>query len=235
MDNQSAIPRHVAIIMDGNGRWAKSRGLPRIAGHRAGVKSAREAVRAAGELGIKVLTLYTFSAENWKRPRKEIEALFGLLEEYLDREAEKLNKNNIRLFVIGDVDALPESLRGKLREAVESTKNNTGLTLNLALNYGSRQEIVTAACSIARDVANGKLSAGDIDDKLFSSYLYTKDLPDPDLLIRTSGEFRISNFLLWQISYAELYITKKFWPDFNKGDLKKAIVEYKRRERRFGG
>ena len=235
MNNPKNIPQHVAIIMDGNGRWARSRGLPKIAGHRAGVKSAEEAVRAAGELGIKVLTLYTFSTENWKRPRREIDALFGLLEEYLDKEEDKFNKNNIKFSVIGNIEGLPESVRKKLKKVIASTKNNTGLTLNLALNYGSRDEIVNAARNIAKDVLAGSLAAEKIDDNLFSSYLYTKDLPDPDLLIRTSGEFRVSNFLLWQISYAELHITKKLWPDFKKQDLEKAVAEYQKRERRFGG
>ncbi|MCX5687005.1 MAG: isoprenyl transferase [Candidatus Omnitrophica bacterium] len=235
MNNPKNIPRHVAIIMDVNGRWARSRGLPKIMGHRAGVKSAEEAVRAAGELGIKVLTLYTFSTENWKRPKREIDALFGLLEEYLDKAEDKFNKNNIRFSVIGNTEGLPESVRKKLKKVITLTKNNTGLTLNLALNYGSRSEIVNAARNIAKDVLAGSLAAEKIDDNLFSTYLYTKDLPDPDLLIRTSGEFRVSNFLLWQISYAELHITKKLWPDFKKQDLRKAIAEYQRRERRFGG
>jgi undecaprenyl diphosphate synthase len=235
MNNPARIPQHVAIIMDGNGRWARARALPKIAGHRAGVKSAREVIKAAGELGIKALTLYTFSTENWKRPRKEVEALFGLLEEYLDKEMDTLNKNNIRFNVIGDMEALPEGVRKKIEKAIEITKDNTGLVLNLALNYGSRDEIINAVRRISEDVRDAKVSPGDIDEKLFSGYLYTAGQPDPDLLIRTSGEFRISNFLLWQLSYAELYITKKLWPDFGKDDLKKAVAEYGRRERRFGG
>jgi len=235
MSNPKKLPQHVAIIMDGNGRWAKARRLPKIAGHRAGVKRVQEAIKAAGELGIKVLTLYTFSTENWKRPKREINALFNLLEEYLDKEEDKLNKNNIKLSVIGNVEGLPDSVQKKLKKAIESTKNNSGLTLNLALNYGSRNEIINAVRNIAKDVSAGSLSPEDITDELFSGYLYTKDLPDPDLLIRTSGEFRVSNFLLWQISYAEFYITKKLWPDFKKQDLKKAVAEYQRRERRFGG
>lgn len=235
MDKQKSIPEHVAIIMDGNGRWARSRGLPKLSGHRAGVRAAEEAMRAAGELGIKVLTLYTFSTENWKRPKHEIGALFKLLEDYLERETGKLNENNIRFSVIGDVDNLPESVQVKLKKTVESTKNNTGLIVNLALNYGSRGEILRAARYIANDVAQGRLSTDAIDEKLFSGYLYTKDLPDPDMLIRTSGEYRVSNFLLWQISYAELYITDKLWPDFKKRDLKKAVLEYQKRERRYGG
>lgn len=235
MNDPKNIPQHVAIIMDGNGRWARSRGLPKIAGHRAGVKSAEETVRAAGKLGIKVLTLYTFSTENWNRPKREIDALFGLLEEYLEKEEDKFSRNNIRFSVIGNIEGLPESTWKKLKEVIESTKNNTGLTLNLALNYGSRDEIASAARNIAKDVLAGSLSVEKIDGNLFSSYLYTKNLPDPDLLIRTSGELRVSNFLLWQISYAELYITKKLWPDFKERDLLKAVAEYQKRERRFGG
>ncbi|MFA6141825.1 MAG: isoprenyl transferase [Candidatus Omnitrophota bacterium] len=235
MDKPKKIPQHVAIIMDGNGRWARSRGLPKLAGHRAGVKAAEEAMKAAGELGIKVLTLYTFSTENWKRPRHEISALFKLLENYLERESGKLDENNIRFSVIGDMDNLPESVRTKLNKTIELTKKNTGLIVNLAFNYGSRGEIIQAVKHIANDIAQGKLSVDTIDEKIFSGYLYTKYLPDPDMLIRTSGEYRVSNFLLWQISYAELYVTKKLWPDFKKSDLKKAILEYQKRERRYGG
>ena len=221
--------------MDGNGRWAKERRLPKLAGHRAGVKAAEEAIKACGDLGVKALTLYTFSTENWKRPKREVEALFGLLEKYLDRETGKLNKNNIKFSVIGRIEALPAALKEKLRKVAEETKSNTGLALNLALNYGARGEITDAAREIARDAVSGSVRPEDIDERLFSGYLYTKDLPDPDLLIRTSGEFRVSNFLLWQISYAEIYVTKKFWPDFRKADLKKAVAEYRRRKRRFGG
>ena len=228
------IPRHIAIIMDGNGRWAKARHLPKIAGHRAGAKTAQNIIEAAAKMGVKVLTLYTFSTENWKRPKGEVEALFGLLENYLDREAEKLNKNNIKFSIIGDMGGLPASVGGKLKNVMESTKNNTGLTLNLALNYGGRPEIINAVRRIAKDVKDGALAIDDIDESRFAEYLYTRDLPDPDLLIRTSGEFRISNFLLWQIAYSEFYITKKMWPDFNKNDFKKAITEYQARQRRFG-
>lgn len=229
------IPKHVAIIMDGNGRWAKARHLPKIAGHRAGAASVQDAIEIARELGVRVLTLYTFSTENWKRPKEEVSALFKLLENYLDKEEKKLNKNNIKFSVIGDIENLPESTRIKIREVMSSTAGNTEMTLNLALNYGSRPEILRAVKNIAYDVAGGKVTAENIDEKLFSSYLYTKDLPDPDLVIRTSGEYRVSNFLLWQIAYAELYIVRKFWPDFKKDDFKKAIAEYQRRERRFGG
>ena len=221
--------------MDGNGRWAKLRGLPKIAGHRAGAQSVREAIKAAKELGVGTLTLYTFSTENWKRPKEEVAALFRMLEEYLAKEEKGLNKNNIRLSVIGDMDGLPESTRSKIKQVMDSTSGNTSLTLNLALNYGSRLEIVHAVKDIARDAAAGKLDPETIDAELFSRHLYTAHLPDPDLVIRTSGEFRVSNFLLWQIAYAELYITKKLWPDFKKGDFKKAIREYRKRERRFGG
>ena len=229
------MPHHVAIIMDGNGRWATQRGLPKIAGHRQGVKTVQDVTKAAMEMGIKVLTLYAFSTENWKRPRREVDALFGLLEIYLEREADKLNKNNIRLSVIGRIKELPALVQEKLRRVSESTKNNTGLILNLALNYGGRAEIVDASRKIAQDVSGERIAIDDIDEAMFSRYLYTENIPDPDLLIRTSGEFRISNFLLWQICYAELYVTTKLWPDFNKDDLKRALMEYRRRNRRFGG
>jgi undecaprenyl diphosphate synthase len=235
MNNSNPIPQHIAIIMDGNGRWARSRHLPRIAGHRAGADSVRQAIEAAKEAGVKVLTLYTFSTENWKRPKEEVHSLFKLLEEYLDKEEEKLNKNNIRFSAIGDIDGLPESVRARIRKVTQSTAGNSGLTLNLALNYGSRPEILGAARGIARDAAAGKVDPEEIDERLFSSRLYTKGLPDPDLVIRTSGECRLSNFLLWQTAYSELYITKKLWPDFKKGDFRKAVREYQRRQRRFGG
>ena len=227
------MPHHVAIIMDGNGRWATQRGLPKIAGHRQGVKTVQDVTKAAMEMGIKVLTLYAFSTENWKRPRREVDALFGLLEIYLEREADKLNKNNIRLSVIGRIKELPALVQEKLRRVSESTKNNTGLILNLALNCGGRAEIVDASRKIAQDVSGERIAIDDIDEAMFSRYLYTENIPDPDLLIRTSGEFRISNFLLWQICYAELYVTTKLWPDFNKDDLKRALMEYRRRNRRF--
>ena len=235
MTTEARIPQHVAIIMDGNGRWARARGLPKLAGHRAGAKSVREVIEAARELGVKVLTLYTFSTENWKRPRGEIDALFRLLEEYLEKEENGLNKNNIRFSVIGDIDALPSGTRDKIKKVMASTSGNTGLVLNLALNYGSRPEILHAIKDIVREAVSGKLDPAAIDEKLFSGYLYTRNLPDPDLVIRTSGECRVSNFLLWQIAYSELYITKKFWPDFGKKEFEKAMLEYQKRERRFGG
>jgi undecaprenyl diphosphate synthase len=204
-------------------------------GHRAGVKAGEEAIEAARELGVKVLTLYTFSTENWKRPQAEVSALFRLLESYLDKNTPKLMKNNIRFSVIGRISQLPASTRERIDKTIKETRGNTGLVLNLALNYGGRPEIADAAAALAKDVAGGKVSADAVDEALFASYLYTKGLPDPDLLIRTSGEFRISNFLLWQIAYAELYIVEKLWPDFKKADLKSAIAEYQKRERRFGG
>jgi undecaprenyl diphosphate synthase len=235
MRDNSGIPQHVAIIMDGNGRWATRRGIPKMMGHRAGVKAGEEAIEAARELGVKVLTLYTFSTENWKRPKAEVSALFRLLEAYLDKNTPKLMKNNIRFSVIGRIAQLPASTRERIDKTIELTSANTGLVLNLALNYGGRPEITDAAAALARDVEAGKVNADAVDEALFASYLYTKGLPDPDLLIRTSGEFRISNFLLWQIAYAELYIVEKLWPDFKKADFKKAIAEYQERERRFGG
>ncbi|MDO8536418.1 MAG: isoprenyl transferase [Candidatus Omnitrophota bacterium] len=229
------IPVHVAIIMDGNGRWASQRGLPRVAGHRAGVKSVQEIIKGAKESGVKILTLYTFSTENWKRPKHEVRALFALLENYIDTQADNLTKNNIRLSVIGRLEGLPDAVRNKLKDIMEKTKENTALTLNLALNYGARTEIVDAVRSIVSDCLSGRVRPEEIDEKNFSNYLYTKDLPDPDLLIRTSGEMRLSNFLLWQLSYSELYISKKLWPDFTKIDFLKAIKEYQTRQRRYGG
>ncbi len=221
--------------MDGNGRWARERGLPKITGHRAGARSVQEAIKGAKESGVKVLTLYAFSTENWSRPRHEVNALFKLLENYIDKEARSLDKNNIRLFIIGRMNELPQAVREKLKKVVDRTKENTELTLILALNYGSRAEIVDAVRGIVKDCRMGRIHPDYIDEKLFSEYLYTKDIPDPDLLIRTSGEMRLSNFLLWQMSYAEIYVTKKLWPDFKKSDFKKAIEEYQKRERRYGG
>ena len=229
------IPGHVAIIMDGNGRWARQRGLPRIFGHRAGVKSVEEVIKAAKESGVNILTLYAFSTENWKRPKNEVSALFKLLENYIDGQADALVKNNIRLSVIGKLEGLPDSVRDKLNGVMDRTRDNTSLILNLALNYGARTEIVDAVRAIIKDCASGRVKPEDIDEKSFSDYLYTRDLPDPDLLIRTSGEMRLSNFLLWQLSYSELYISRKLWPDFKGKDLLKAIEEYRKRQRRYGG
>lgn len=235
MSSPAKIPQHVAIIMDGNGRWARKRGLPKIAGHRQGVKAAEEAMEAAKELGVKYLTLYTFSTENWKRPKTEVEGLFRLLEDYIDREGDKLNKNKIRFNIIGDIDALPATTKDKLRKTIEATKSNADFTLNLAVNYGSRDEMLRAVRSIAEDVKRGTMSAESVTEAAFSERLYTAGMPDPDLLIRTSGEFRLSNFLLWQLSYAEIYISSKLWPDFHRADFVKAIEEFASRDRRYGG
>lgn len=235
MKKEQKKPQHIAIIMDGNGRWARRRGLPNILGHRAGAKAVDRIVRAGREMGIKVLTLFAFSTENWKRPEKEVKGLFELLDQYLDKEEPGLNKNNIRLMMIGRIEGLPDPTQERLKRVMDSTGKNTGMVLNLALDYGARSEIVDAVRKIGRCIKEGAISPEEIDEKRFSSFLYTKGLPDPDLLIRTSGEFRISNFLLWQISYCELYVTSKLWPDFKKADLEKAVNEYQKRERRFGG
>jgi undecaprenyl diphosphate synthase len=228
------LPRHIAIIMDGNGRWAKKRGLPRVAGHRAGVKTVKRIVKAAGGIGIKFLTLYTFSTENWKRPKEEVSAIMKLLEETTRLEINELDKNNVRLITTGRIEELSPRRKSILEKATQRTKDNTGLTLNLALSYSGRIEILDAVKKIAQEVKEGKIKANNIDEDLFSRYLYTKNLPDPDLLIRTSGEMRISNFLLWQTSYTELYITDVFWPDFSVEDFYLAISNYQERERRFG-
>ena len=233
----NSIPRHIAIIMDGNGRWARHRGLPRIAGHRAGVKTVKEMVKAAVELGVPILTLYAFSHENWKRPKEEVSDLMDLLDHFIDKEIDKLVKQGICLRTIGRIEALPPRTLAKVREAVRRTQSNQKLILNIALNYGSRQEILDAVVKVVKDAqSGGVLSNGsqEISEEQFSRFLYTAGLPDPDLLIRTSGEMRLSNFLLWQLSYSEIYITKKYWPDFTKEDLAQAIREYGRRERRFG-
>ena len=227
-------PRHVAIIMDGNGRWARDRGLPRRDGHRAGAESVREAVEGCKELGIEFLTLYAFSSENWKRPKKEIDALMNLLKRFLREKTKEMDKQNVRLHAIGRLHLLPDDCRAALDNAITTTANNTGLNLILALSYGSREEIIDAAKSIAESAVAGTLDPNDIDTELFASHLSTAPFPDPDLLIRTSGELRLSNFLLWQISYSEIVITRKNWPEFKKADLHAAIEEYSRRHRRFG-
>jgi undecaprenyl diphosphate synthase len=234
MTEDKDIPQHIAIIMDGNGRWAKEKGLPRIAGHREGTKRVKEIVKAALHAGIKVLTLFAFSTENWSRPKSEVDMLMRYLVDFLDREIKELNKKNIRLRVIGRKEPLPEYVIEKIKAAQERTKDNKEMLLVLALNYGARQEIIDAVRKIAGSVKEGDLDIRDIGEENFKDYLYTKDLPDPDLLIRTSGEARISNFLLWQLSYSELYFLKKYWPDFREEDLKKAIKEYQTRQRRFG-
>ncbi|MDP3849308.1 MAG: isoprenyl transferase [Luteolibacter sp.] len=228
------IPRHIAVIMDGNGRWAKERGLPRREGHRAGAESVREVTDACIEIGVQYLTVYAFSSENWNRPQAEVTALMGLLDRFLSDKAKDLKKQNIRLLAIGQLDRLPAKTRGLLEKIMEQTADHSAMTLVLALSYGGREEIVSAARSLATDAAAGKIQPAQIDGTLFASRLQTAGIPDPDLLIRTSGEMRVSNFLLWQISYAEIVIVKKFWPDFRRNDLIEAVREYQRRHRRFG-
>jgi len=228
------LPKHVAIIMDGNGRWAKGKGKLRVFGHHNGVLSVRDVVEGAGELGVKYLTLYTFSAENWNRPKYEVTAIMELLISTINKEIKMLMDKNVRLNTIGDIDMLPKKCFDELNGAVAKTSGNTGLVLTLALSYSSRREIVQAAQLIAAKVEKGELKAADIDEEMFANHLHTADMPDPELLIRTSGEYRISNYLLWQIAYAELYFTDKLWPDFRREDLYEAILDYQKRERRFG-
>jgi len=228
------IPKHTAIIMDGNGRWAEQKGMPRIFGHQNGVTAVRKIVEAASKFDIKYLTLFTFSVENWDRPTSEVDTLMGLLVQTLKDEFEDMFKNNIKLNAIGDLDSLPNEVREELYSIIESTKGNTGMTLTLALSYGGKQEIFKAVKEISEKVKNDIICLDNFDDSVINDHLYTSDLPDVDLLIRTSGEKRISNFLLWQIAYAELYFTDVYWPDFTEEDLEKAIVEYQNRERRFG-
>jgi undecaprenyl diphosphate synthase len=228
------LPRHIAIIMDGNGRWAKSRMLPRIMGHRKGVETVREIVEECSDIGIGFLTLFAFSAENWSRPKTEVRSLMTLLKKYIRMEVPRMMRNNIRFNVIGSRSDLPEDVACALDDARKVTSENSGMTMTLALSYGSRQELLDASRQIARDISDGSLDPEKLTEELFSSYLYTSGLPDPDLLIRTSGEMRISNFLLWQLAYAELYFTDINWPDFNRNELKKAISDFQSRERRFG-
>jgi undecaprenyl diphosphate synthase len=228
------LPRHVAIIMDGNGRWAQERNLSRIEGHRAGAESVRAIVRYSRRLGIPVLTLYAFSRENWQRPKREVSALWRLLARYLKSELNEMLANGIRLNTLGEIDELPESVGRLLRETMERTMGNRDMVLNLALNYSGRNEIVRAARLVAATCAAGEVRPEEVDEAMFSRHLYTGDLPDPDLLIRTSGEERISNFLLWQIAYTELYVSPVYWPDFREPQLMEALTEYQRRERRFG-
>lgn len=228
------IPSHVAVIMDGNGRWAEERGLPRAAGHQAGIASVRDATRSARELGISHLTLYAFSTENWKRPGKEVSMLMGLLRKMLHEELEEMRENGVRLNVIGQTNALPKEVQNDLFDAIDNTAHNTRLTLTLALSYSGRWDIVRAMQMMALDVRRGKLSPEDVNDDLVKSYLTTANLPDPDLMIRTSGEMRLSNFLLWEMAYSEIYVTKIAWPDFRREHLYEAIRDFQRRERRFG-
>ena len=228
------IPKHVAIIMDGNGRWAKERGLPRIAGHREGINSVREITRICGEIGVKYLTLFTFSTENWNRPKREVKALMTLLLSTIKKEIKELHKNNVKFSTIGDISILPKSTEKGIKEGIELTSNNSGLNLILALNYGSRQEILSAVNNIISDINKKDIEIDSIDENIFSSYLYTNNCPDPDLLIRTSGELRISNFLLWQSAYTEMYLTDTYWPSFRENELFQAILDFQNRERRFG-
>ncbi|WP_117881893.1 isoprenyl transferase [Aureibaculum luteum] len=232
--NTEKKPKHVAIIMDGNGRWAKQKGMLRVFGHRNGVKAVKQTVEAASEIGIEVLTLYAFSTENWNRPKTEVKALMKILVSSLKDELETFQKNNIRLQTIGQTQNLPKKAQKELLEVIELTKNNTSMVLNLALSYGSREEIVNTIKNISKKVVNKQLSIEEIDENIINNHLYTFTLPDVDFLIRTSGEKRISNFLLWQIAYAELYFTDVLWPDFRKEDFFKAILDYQCRERRFG-
>jgi undecaprenyl diphosphate synthase len=230
------LPAHIAIIMDGNGRWANRRRLPRVAGHKAGVGPVRSTVETCARLGIQALTLYAFSVENWKRPRSEVETLWRLLHYYLRKELPDLQKNGIRLKAIGRVDALPPQVQRELESVVQATSQNRKLLVNLAVNYGGRAEIVDAVNAILdRARIEGRLATLEIDEQAIAGHLYTSDIPDPDLLIRTSGEMRISNFLLWQIAYAELYVTETLWPDFSRTDLLQAVLEYQKRDRRYGG
>ncbi len=228
------IPRHIAIIMDGNGRWAKKRGRPRISGHAEGVESVRDIVGACGELGVGYLTLYAFSTENWKRPEEEVSLLMRLLLKALRDETDRLHSNNVRLRVIGDVQTLPDEVRHELLESIRKTASNTGLTLILALSYSGRWDVTEAVRWLVTEAASGRLGPEEVTEEKVAGHLSTAGVPDPDLLIRTSGELRISNFLLWQLAYAEFHVTPKFWPDFRRRDLYEAISDYQRRERRFG-
>lgn len=232
--DKSRLPEHVAVIMDGNGRWAKQRNLDRSMGHVEGVNTVRRITETASELGVKYLTLYTFSTENWNRPKEEVDALMNLIVVAIERETPDLIKNNVRLTMVGDIDRMPEFAATRLRKCMDDTSHCTGLTLILALSYSSRWEIIEACKSIASQVKSGEIAVDDITDELFSKNLSTKDIPDPDLLIRTAGDYRISNYLLWQIAYSELYFTQVYWPDFSKEDFYAAVIDYQSRERRFG-
>ncbi len=229
------LPHHIAIIMDGNGRWAQKRALPRSMGHRAGVEALRKVVKACSRLGIEVLTVYAFSTENWRRPKDEVGVLMTLLTEYLRKELNELHQNNVIIRTMGRISDLPREAQHELEHAIESTQNNTGLILNLALNYGGRSEIIEAVKKLSKDALSGKLKVEEIDEESFNNALYTSGLPDPDLLIRTSGEMRLSNFLLWQLAYTEIVVVNELWPDFGQDALLEAIKEYQKRDRRFGG
>lgn len=229
------VPKHIAIIMDGNGRWAKSKFLPRAAGHKAGVETIRTVLRECKKLSVKHVTLYAFSTENWKRPKLEVDTLMNLLSTYLKNEVATLHKENVKLTAIGDINNLPSQCVKELNKAIELTKNNTGCNLNLALNYGGRLDIKNALVDIIKDVKVGKINLDEIDENTISNHLSTKSIPDPDLVIRTSGEERLSNFLLWEVAYAEFYFTNVHWPDFDEKELQRAIFTYQNRDRRFGG
>jgi undecaprenyl diphosphate synthase len=229
------LPKHIAIIMDGNGRWAKKRNLPRIAGHKAGVEALRDVIKTCSNIGISYLTLFAFSTENWKRPTQEVNALMELLVIYLRKEVSELHRNDVIIKVIGDISKLPETAITEINKATEMTSNNSGLTVNIALNYGGRSEILLGVEKIAKKILNNELKLQDINESVFSNFLYTKGIPDPDLIIRTSGELRISNFLIWQAAYSELWFTDIYWPDFKGKHLIKAIKDYQKRKRRFGG
>ncbi len=230
-----ALPAHIAIIMDGNGRWARKRGLPRVAGHRAGINAVRQVVEGSAELGIPVLTLYAFSVENWKRPRAEVNTLMRLLKQFINQELENIHRNNIRFQTIGRIDQLDPTVQKELDKGMTKTRSNTGMIFNVALNYGGRAEIVDAVNRLLRNGGKEAAARGGVTEAEFADHLYTAGLPDPDLLIRTSGELRISNFLLWQIAYAEIWVTETLWPDFDKQHLYEAIVAFQKRERRYGG
>lgn len=235
MIDKNNIPKHVAIIMDGNGRWAKKRFLPRTFGHKAGVETLRDTLKACKEIGVKYLTVYAFSTENWNRPQEEVNALMELLWKYLKNEIKELHSNNVILNFIGDIQKLPERVRLELKNAVEETKNNDGITLSLALNYGSRNDIKNAIIGILNDFKDEKLSIEDISEETIRTYLTTRSIPDPDLLIRPSGELRLSNFMLWECAYTEFWFSSIYWPDFKRNDLYEAIYQYQNRDRRFGG
>ena len=235
MENERIVPRHVAIIMDGNGRWAKQRGLERVEGHRAGAVAVKKLVENLKKTGIKYLTLYAFSTENWKRSKEEVDALMELLAEFIDANFHLLMENNVRLLVTGRIEGLPEKAREKLKDAIRKSAANTEGTVIFALNYGGRAEIADAAAKIAQKVRKGEIAPEQIDEKLFAQHLYLPEVPDPDLLIRTSGELRLSNFLLWELSYSEIYVTDTYWPDFDLAELNKAIDSFQKRNRRFGG
>lgn len=232
--DKNNLPEHIAIIMDGNGRWAQKKGNQRIFGHKNGVKAVRDVVEGAGEIGVKYLTLYAFSTENWNRPKQEVDALMGLLVSTINSETETLIKNNVRLMTIGDTEGLPINVKKNLKELINKTESNKGLTLILALNYSARWEIVNAVKEILKENQNNQININEINNDLFEKYLNTKSIPDPDLMIRTSGEYRISNFLIWQLAYSELYFTEVLWPDYRKKNLYEAILDYQNRERRFG-